>query len=107
MSLPNDLTLKLLRDHYPVVLSLRDYLTQISEPNPGLEQPDDLERYLSLVKTSYVTLTEPFDASTLKKFQTGDVMSEMYEVGRIWPLSRVYGTSTETVMAYRSLTESK
>ena len=83
MSAQASFTLNLLQIHYPVVLSLQAYLTQICEPNLNLEKPDDLERYVSLVRTSHVALTEPPDALASKKILVGDVMSEMYEVGKL------------------------
>lgn len=84
--MPHSLTLNILQNHYRVVLCLRDYLSQICGPQLVLEEQSDTESYRSLVKTSYVALLEPHDVSRKATFGTGQVMSEMYEVGR--PLCR-------------------
>lgn len=76
----HSLTVKILQNHYHVVLCLRDYLSQICGPHLVLEEPNDTESYHSLVTTSYVALLEPLDASKKVTLNAGQVMSEMYEV---------------------------
>ena len=77
--MPLNLTLKLLQSHYQVVLSLREYLSQICE-HCVLLQPNDMDSYQSLVTTTYVAFSEALDAPKKVTFGVEQVMSEMYEV---------------------------
>jgi hypothetical protein len=88
--MPHNLGLTVLQNHYHVVLCLRDYLTQICDPNLVLQKPNDTESYRSLLTTSYVAFPESIDASKEVTFKTGHVMSEMYEVGKPQRLAELY-----------------